>query len=489
MATTDYLEADLWIVSKNEGTAKAYKKSRLVVQGFNDMGKRTILTQAPTIQRVSQRLLLCLFVIIKPRLQILLRDISQAYVQSTSFLNREFFVKAPRELGLDDDHVLLILKPLYGIPEAGNHWYYTYHKHFEHNLHMEESTYDSCLLISKSDRSENFGFGIIGLQTDDTLILCDEKFAAKEEIERQRANFIAKPVTYLTKMRPINFNGSNISLDEDGNIMLTQQNHCNKIRLINQNDDIKSQYISQRALGAYIATVCQPEASFDLSRAAQVINPETNDVSQLNKRLTWQKSNQTRGLKFVPLDYNSLKILVFTDGSFANCNEDMTSQIGFVICLADNSNKANIVHWSSTKCKRVTRSVLSSELYAMVIGFDMATVIKSTIEKIFKSTKISSLPCRVPLILCTDSRSLYECLSKLGTTTEKRLMIDIMAIRQSYEHREVTEIRWIAGSKNPADALTKGKACSALKKLIDRNEIDISTDSWVEICVQNNDLN
>ncbi|KHJ31356.1 hypothetical protein EV44_g4611 [Erysiphe necator] len=250
---------------------------------------------------------------------------------------------------------------------------------------MKESTYDSCLLISKSDRSENFGFGITGLQTDDTLILCDEKFAAKEEIERQRANFIAKSVTYLTKMRPINFNGSNISLDEDGNIMLTQQNHCNKIRLINQNDDIKSQYISQRALGAYIATVCQPEASFDLSRAAQVINPETNDVSQLNKRLTWQKSNQTRGLKFVPLDYNSLKILVFTDGSFANCNEDMTSQIGFVICLADNSNKANIVHWSSTKCKRVTRSVLSSVLYSMVIGFDMATVIKSTIEKIFKS--------------------------------------------------------------------------------------------------------
>src|SRR5271156_2353543 len=32
----------------------------------------------------------------------------------------------------------------------------------------------------------------------------------------------------------------------------------------------KDQYIAQRARGAYIASVCQPEASFDLSFAAQV---------------------------------------------------------------------------------------------------------------------------------------------------------------------------------------------------------------------------
>ena len=43
---------------KGKATDKPYKKSRLVVQGYNDTEKTALLTQAPTIQRCSQRLLL-----------------------------------------------------------------------------------------------------------------------------------------------------------------------------------------------------------------------------------------------------------------------------------------------------------------------------------------------------------------------------------------------------------------------------------------------
>ena len=45
---------------KNPGTDKAFEKSRLVVQAYNDQGKELVLTQSPTIQRVSQRLILCI---------------------------------------------------------------------------------------------------------------------------------------------------------------------------------------------------------------------------------------------------------------------------------------------------------------------------------------------------------------------------------------------------------------------------------------------
>ena len=34
---------------------------------------------------------------------------------------------------------------------------------------------------------------------------------------------------------------------------------------------------------------------------------------------------------------------------------NMTSQTGYVITLADKIGRANILHWSSTKCRRVTR--------------------------------------------------------------------------------------------------------------------------------------
>jgi hypothetical protein len=51
---------------------------------------------------------------------------------------------------------------------------------------------------------------------------------------------------------------------------------------------LKDQYITQYARGAYIALVYQLEALFNLSFAAQVINPKKADVKDLNKHLSWQ---------------------------------------------------------------------------------------------------------------------------------------------------------------------------------------------------------
>jgi hypothetical protein len=54
-----------------------------------------------------------------------LRDISQAYVQSLTLLNRDFYINPPpklaNQLNLEPSSVLKVIKPLYGVPEAGNH--------------------------------------------------------------------------------------------------------------------------------------------------------------------------------------------------------------------------------------------------------------------------------------------------------------------------------------------------------------------------------
>ena len=81
----------------------------------------------------------------------------------------------------------------------------------------------------------------------------------------------------------------------------------------------------------------------------------------------------------------------------------------------------------------MTRSILALELYSIAHGFDIGATIKSTIDKI--------LQVNLLLILCTDSKSLYDCLVRLGTTQEKRLMIDVMCLRQAYERRQVTEVK------------------------------------------------
>ncbi|PMD62564.1 uncharacterized protein K444DRAFT_717340 [Hyaloscypha bicolor E] len=99
----------------------------------------------------------------------------------------------------------------------------------------------------------------------------------------------------------------------------------------------------------------------------------------------------------------------------------------------------------------------------MAHGFDMGALVKSMIDR--------ALEMELPLVICTDSKSLYECLVKLGTTREKRLIIDVMCLRQAYERREIAEVKWIKGESNPADSITKSKPSNALKRLIDTNTI------------------
>jgi hypothetical protein len=199
----------------------------------------------------------------------------------------------------------------------------------------------------------------------------------------------------------------------------------------------------------------------------------------LNQRLQWQLNNLTRELRFVLLNRNQLRLMIFTDAAFANTT-DLHSQIDYVVCLT-NDVHANLIHWSSIKCKRITRSVLAIELYAMINDFDVEIVIKSTIEHILK------LKNSLSLILLTDSKSLYDCLVKLDTIAKKRLMIDLMCLRQSYERREIAEIRWIDENINLADAMTNSKSCNVLIKLIDFNIIELKITEWVERTTKHSD--
>jgi hypothetical protein len=287
----------------------------------------------------------------------------------------------------------------------------------------------------------------------------------------------------LEEKKPLEFNGGRIELCE-GDIRFSQKGQVNQLRTIDPAaEDAAQQYVAQRARGAYISSICQPEAAFDLSTAAQVREPEKDDFAALNARIQWQIDNPARGLRFIPLDLSCAKLYIFTDGSFAN-NKDLTSQLGFVIALANEVSRThsefeiqgNVVHWNSSKCKRVTRSVLASELYGMMNGFDAGIALGTTLQQITASL---NLP-QIPIIVCADSRSLYECIVKLGTTVEKRLMIDIMSLRESYERREIAEIRWIVGKDNPADACTKKNPNTVLERLVSRNRITIRVEAFVQ---------
>ena len=131
-----------------------------------------MLTQSLTIQRVSQRLILCIAAI--GLYSLYLRDILQAYIQSTTNLNCEFYIRPPRklqnELGISKDTVLKVLKPLYGVLEASNYQFKTYYLYYINQLRIDQSMYNPYLLYS------NKHFRIVSLQTNNTLFLADNTF-------------------------------------------------------------------------------------------------------------------------------------------------------------------------------------------------------------------------------------------------------------------------------------------------------------------------
>jgi hypothetical protein len=57
----------------------------------------------------------------------------------------------------------------------------------------------------------------------------------------------------------------------------------------------------------------------------------------------------------------------------------------------------------------------------MAYGFNISASIKSIVNR--------ALGINLLLVLYMDSKLLYNCLIKLGTTQEKRLIIDIICLR------------------------------------------------------------
>ena len=131
----------------------------------------------------------------------------------------------------------------------------------------------------------------------------------------------------------------NISSIKNQNFLFISSKNIIKKKLISKN-----QYMTQRARGAYVTSICQLEAFFDLAYAAQITNIILNDIALLNKRLTWQIKNKSRKLKYVKFDFDSLRLVVFIDSFYAN-NWDFIFQINYVICLINASNQINILHW------------------------------------------------------------------------------------------------------------------------------------------------
>jgi hypothetical protein len=290
--------------------------------------KRTLI-KAPTVSKNSVRVMLSLAASL-PHDNKRLRDITQAYTQSKSEVQRRIVCEAPPELGLPEDCVLVVIRPLYGIPEAALHWFITYGDFYKNDLRMVPTGLDACLFHRKGERqqsTEQFGKcqilpdGLVALQVDDSFISGSPAFL-REELQKVAQFQCKEAMDIVEGGETVTFNGAELKL-QDGVFFMSMDAKCSAILEEVTIDNL----ISLRALAAYIALWCRPRVLGKTQLlASKARAPSDADVKQLHDIIHELKS--PGGLSFRPLNLSELRVVCYSDAGFASHADDFRSQIG-----------------------------------------------------------------------------------------------------------------------------------------------------------------
>eukprot|EP00171_Calliarthron_tuberculosum_P022950 IDg22950t1 len=77
-----------------------------------------------------------------------------------------------------------------------------------------------------------------------------------------------------------------------------------------------------------------------------------------------------------------------------------------------------------------------------------------------------------------DSLSLFDVITKVSVTAEKRLIIDLKIVRRYYATKEIEKVGFVRTLNNPADSLTKPKRCHILEKILTEATISHQIEQW-----------
>jgi hypothetical protein len=166
------------------------------------------------------------------------------------------------------------------------------------------------------------------------------------------------------------------------------------------------------------------------------------------------KSTAEVGLRFPKL-HSTPRLVCYSDASFGG-NIDHSSQIAGIVMLVDQEQNAHVLTWFSRKSARVTVSVLTAETLSMVSTVDIAYALR---------LQLQAMGLAFELDVLTDSKQLYQTLEGHGSVREKRLMLDVAALRQMFRKKEITRLGFVRSEYNLADRLTKLKTLDASSNL------------------------
>lgn len=426
-------------------------KARFVLGGHRDREKKSLIHNSTTLKHQSVRLILALASVFG--FDLWSSDVNQAYLQSAEQLKRDIFIR-PDELMLAPDELLQLILPLYGITESGDYWGETLTDHHINDLKMTQTKQDFSLFFKYAASKL---IGLSGAFVDDLVRAGTLQFKDSSQRSTESRFDVKPPAT-----NDFTFAGFDITTHEDHR-ELSQNDYVNRLKLVPTTCDFDS-FRTVRAKLLW-ASHTRPDISFAASRLAQVTSTsfDPGTIKLCNKVIKHLKAHPELALRYPKLDKKTLRILAYSDASLHN-NGDSTSQLGYIILLADSTGNCCVISFRSFKSKRIARSSMAAETMAFADTFDDAFSLKSDLASILGKT--------IPLLILTDSKPLFDVMVCSKYTTEKRLMIDISAAREGFNRHDITNICLISSEDNIADSMTKLSSNNALHRLLLHHVLD-----------------
>ena len=177
----------------------------------------------------------------------------------------------------------------------------------------------------------------------------------------------------------------------------------------------------------WLANMSRPDISFEVSNiSARIAKVAVQDIRQTNKIIKFLKSNRSF-ITFSSLHLISAKVTMYSDASFNNpCNG--ASQGGHIVLLTDQFNNSCPISWKSKKVRRIARSTLAAETLSFSDGSDTAYFINPLAQE----AGLVRSPC--PIFTYTDNRSLHDIANTITQVADRRLRIEISAIREQQDN-------------------------------------------------------
>ena len=420
-------------------------KARLVVRGYEEQNDE-IRSDSPTCSKDNIRMLLGVAGAKGWKVQSL--DVKAAFLQGKT-IERDVFVKPPVEFR-KENVIWKLRKVVYGLCDASRNWYLRVAEVLK-NLGMKICKFDNAVFSYSVGNLQ----GLLLVHVDDMLFFGTELFIRKVMKPFKEMFHISKE-----EANAFQYVGINVEQQAEG-ITLDQQKYLGimaadllpseamKEKFRFANDEEKKMFRQGIGQLGWLTSISRPEGAFDYYvLSTKQSRPQINDLVQYRKAVKEIKSSDYKIL-MSKIDMRSLEMSVFSDASFGNLAGG-GSQLGFLIFLNDKQGNAVPISWASKKSKRVARSTLTAETLAAVEAVDTATMCRRVLEDLMDR----ALP---PVKLYVDNKSLYDTSKTTNVLADKRLMIDMSALRQMVSEKEI-EVIWIPAAKQLADVLTKSGA-------------------------------